>query len=155
MLSLAAQHHRQFRLRRGEFGIGADADRLARAHADARRAFEEDLRPRLAVHVSVHAFARAVLGIAEAGAGLVGAAAGPDFRRMRSESAARRGSPWRLACVRASSVSGIASASDALNQAGHRVAGNRPRHSAFEDGGGDAAVPSDLSESHDRIQYFR
>ena len=43
---------------------------------------EEDFGPRFAVDVGIHALPRAVLGIAETGAGLVGAAAAPDFGRM-------------------------------------------------------------------------
>src|ERR1035437_6731117 len=77
-----AKHDREFGLGRGETGIGADADGLAGADAMAGRALEEDLRARFAVDVGVHAFAGAVLGIAEGGAGFVSAAAAPNLGRM-------------------------------------------------------------------------
>src|SRR5579883_2501871 len=58
-------------------GIRPDSKFAAGRHADPRSAFEEDLRAGFAVDVRVHAFARAVLGVAEGGAGFIGAAASP------------------------------------------------------------------------------
>ena len=80
-----AKYYRKFRFRRGENRIRTDADGVARPHAVARRAFEKDFGTRFPVNVRVHAFARAVLGIAEGGAGFVGAAASPHFRRMNGD----------------------------------------------------------------------
>jgi len=61
----AARIQRQFRLGRGEFGVHANADRLPWPDAHPRRALKENLRPRLAIDVSVHALACAMLGVAK------------------------------------------------------------------------------------------
>src|SRR6266849_4754660 len=79
---MAAQNQSQLRLGRREPGIDAYADRLTGAHADPRRPLEKNLRAGLPVYVGVHALTRAVLGVAEAGAHLIGAAAGPNLSRM-------------------------------------------------------------------------
>ena len=78
----AAQHHGQFRFGRRELRIDADPDALPGPHAHARRAFEKNFRAGSAIHVRVHSLARAMLGVAEGGAGFISAAAAPHLRRM-------------------------------------------------------------------------
>ncbi len=134
-MPLLPRIEREFRLRRGEFGIGADADGLAGADADARRPFEEDLRAVLSVDMGVHAFAGAVFGIAEGRAGFIGAAAAPHFARMNGAD----GNGWlvagREASWSASCGSGIAFGFGAADQVREGVSGD----------GADAKSPSKMA----------
>ena len=144
---MATENRGQLGLGRGELGIGAQPDGPARTDANARGTLEENLRPGAAIDVSIHALARAVLGVAKAGAGFVGAAAGPDFHRMNGDE--RRGVPAVTASERCRQLR----QSDrfrfrAADQFEHRMRGNGAGNIAFENCGHRPAVLFDLSESH-------
>ncbi len=147
---MAAEDQRQLRLGRGEPGVHANADRLARSHADARGSFEEDLRAGLSIDVGVHALAATMLGVAEAGAHLVGAAAGPHFGGVdRQDRLERLGV---AAGQRAGQlVQGSRFGFRTADQLAHGVIGDRPRRIAFEDGGRGCVSESNLSQMHEIV----
>ncbi len=88
-----------------------------------------------------------MFGIAEAGAHLIGAAAGPDFAGMDGDNGRR------LFEVGSGAAGGEQAEVDSLlfgtfDETLHGVTRNGPRAVFVEDGGGDLFVPAYLSEFH-------
>jgi hypothetical protein len=102
------------------------------------RALEEDLGTRLAVDVRVHALARAVLGVAEGGAGLVGASAAPDFGRVDRQNGFGAANGSRRA-IRQRRVA---------DDVERGPSGKDARPSTFKQGRRRRAVDTNLSEFH-------